>query len=57
MIISERTWRFREVADAGHLAMVPGSRKGLLDVIGDDVDDDDDVVEEEKVAWTFPPGP
>lgn len=34
---------------------MPGNRKGLLDVIGNN--DDDDVEEEEKEAWTFPPGP
>lgn len=38
-------WTFREVADAGNVAAVPGERKGSVGVIGND-----DVEEEGKGA-------
>lgn len=43
-------WTFREVADAGNVAAVPGERKGSVGVIGND-----DVEEEGKGAGTLPP--
>lgn len=43
-------WTFREVADAGNVAAVPGRRKGSVGVTGND-----NVEEEGKGAGALPP--